>query len=301
MSYFNFPYSRKEYPGIENPVFVSDIVASDEAAIAAVKAISGMNDTDFAIISGLDYVLGIPNTYTAGVYYLNGVFYYQSSVFNEGLYLTPAITTTFPEAFTDGTPRNIYILYGSGTSATPSGNTPIFNGDMDVYRIGLKYTRSILTSLIATQADLQPPAFDPYGQVANTVCAGDDSRIVAIYNNVLLLDNTNIYVPSGDYNPSTKKYADDHGGNILARGTYHIGDADPVGGGALQTIPIGATLTTTNYAVIFSIISLSATPNDDTFFLPTIRTKGTSSFTMFFVELTHITQNVSIDFIIYAL
>ena len=87
MSLFNWPFTRKSYAGIENPIYVSDTQAATEAAIQSVKALAGLNDTDFAIITGLDYTAGVPNTYTSGIYYLNGVFYYQQAVFDEGFYL----------------------------------------------------------------------------------------------------------------------------------------------------------------------------------------------------------------------
>jgi hypothetical protein len=92
-----FPFVRKEYPGVGNPRFVSDIVAANQATIAAMKALTGLGNTDFAIISGLVFTAGTPNgTYSSGVFYLNGSFYYLGAAFSEGLYLAPNPTDVMP-------------------------------------------------------------------------------------------------------------------------------------------------------------------------------------------------------------
>ena len=178
MSLFNWPFTRKSYAGIENPIYVSDTQAATEAAIQSVKALAGLNDTDFAIITGLDYTAGVPNTYTSGIYYLNGVFYYQQAVFDEGFYLTSNFTDELLESFTDGTPRYIYTVQYSTTSASPTNNTPVFSGNMNAYRIGSKYVAAAVLALQAIANGLGNSSTLNVGTIAGTVAAGNDTRLV---------------------------------------------------------------------------------------------------------------------------
>lgn len=212
MSLIQWPFKRKQYAGINNPRFVGDIVAANEAVLDAMIAVTGLNPVDFAIISGLTYVPGIPNTYTAGIFYYNGTFYYQPTSFIEGLYLTPNATDIMPQAFEDAVSRKIYNVQYGKTVAVPGATSPQFTGTMDQYRIGTKNLKNAITILQGIAASLGTAAYEDIGTGAGQVMAADDPRFLHIYNNVLTLDNTGVYVPSGDYNPATKKYADEANG-----------------------------------------------------------------------------------------
>src|SRR5882762_1785925 len=100
-SLFQWPFKRKQYPGLENPRFVSDIVAANQAVLDGLMYISGLNATDFAIIWGIEYDQVALN-YQAGIFYLQGSFYYMPQVFAAGLYLTPDVQDTLIKPFGDG-------------------------------------------------------------------------------------------------------------------------------------------------------------------------------------------------------
>src|ERR1035437_1937875 len=106
MSLITWPFKRHQYSGVANPRYVSDIVAANEAVIDAIKAITGLTDSDFAIISGLIYDSG-GHTYGAGIFYLSGSFYSIGSV-NESQYVIGGTTELMSSPFPDSTPRTIY-------------------------------------------------------------------------------------------------------------------------------------------------------------------------------------------------
>jgi hypothetical protein len=217
-SLFQWPFRRKQYPGIGNPRFVSDIVAANEAVIDAMKALTGLSAIDFAIITGFDYTAGAPGTYSAGIFYLNGNFYFVGNSFSEGLYLMPNPTDTMAQPFSDGVSREIYTLLNGMTTANAAGASPIFNGNMNQHRIGLKNINNSLLSLQALFATLGNAAFRNVGTTGGTVAPGDDPRfgytkaqidqLFALKSNVLQLDNTANYTPTQAFHPVTKQYAD---------------------------------------------------------------------------------------------
>jgi len=179
MSLFNWPFKRKVYAGIENPRYVSDIQAANEAVLDGIAAVTGLNGTDFAIISGLDFTPGPPTgSYAPGVIYFNGTFYLVQTGFNENLYLTPNNTDVLSVGFTDGNARNIYTEQYAVSTAVSTGNTPQFTGDMDQYRLGLKFTKSEIITLQTIAANLGNSATRNVGTTAGTVAAGDDTRLV---------------------------------------------------------------------------------------------------------------------------
>lgn len=154
-SVLQFPIERIYYPGIDNPLFIQDIQVANQAATYGIAMLSGLGITDFAIISGLDYVLGTTNTYTSGFIFLNGKFYYIANSFNEGLYLKANIQPTLSEAFTDGNSRNIYNEYYAATSVTSDPTySPQFIGNMNVYRTGNKYLRDSLQPVLSVISSL---------------------------------------------------------------------------------------------------------------------------------------------------
>lgn len=175
MSIFQWPLKRIAYPGIVNPRFVDDIVVANESILDGLRVLTGLNNTDFAIISGLEYITGTGNTYNTGFFYLNGNFYFVQNAFAEGLYLAPNPTDTEPQPFTDGNTRNIYTLFPSITTSSPSGATPVFSGDMNEYRIGMKTLNTNIQAILGTILNLGTAAFLNVGTAAGTVAAGDAS------------------------------------------------------------------------------------------------------------------------------
>lgn len=212
MSLLKWPFSRKQYPGIPNPRFVSDIVAANEAVLDAMIALTGLGPTDFAIISGFTYSPALPGSYTGGIFYLSGTFYYQADNFNTGFYLSPIMVDTMPQAFGDGNARKIYTLQSSAISLAPVANCPAFAGDMNQYRLSLKVNKTLLNGIIQT---LKQGAFMDVGQIAGTLMAANDSRFLEMYQNVLLLNNTTPYTPTSQYNPATKGYVDSKISEVL--------------------------------------------------------------------------------------
>lgn len=149
MSDVQWPFVRLEYPGIGNPRFVSDIVAANQAVLDALTGISGLGVTDFAIFSGFVYTPGSPGSYTAGIFYFNGGWYYMSTPFSENLYLTPSVTQIMSKPFDDTVSRFIYqVQYGVSTNVA-AGNTPQFTGNMNQYRLDLKSMGANIISLLA--------------------------------------------------------------------------------------------------------------------------------------------------------
>jgi len=201
-----FPAERITYPGIDNPVFVSDIKLANQAVLSAAAMITGLGATDFAIISGCVFTAGSPsNTYTSGFIYLNGKFYYISAAFNELLYIKPDVQATLPETFTDFVARNIYEIYFGATSVTTSaGYSPQFSGDMNQYRIGLKYLKSQADASTAVTDNVGTAAFADLGLGAGQVPTSDQiytqaqvdalikTRAPSVVGSVL-----SIYDPSG--------------------------------------------------------------------------------------------------------
>jgi hypothetical protein len=79
----------------------------------------------------------------------------------------------------------------------------------------------------------------------------------------------------------------------LAKGNYTVGDV-PLGG-ATYTVSLGTTLLSTSYMVLISIVSASTTAINDLVYAPLVRTKTTTSFTVFLSEQSNVTQNISLD------
>lgn len=225
MSLFPFPFKRKTYPGVDNPRFVSDILAANEAVQDGLKALSGFFDTDFAILSGFLFEEGFPGNYGPGICWLNGQFYYSPMTFNEGFYLQPANVDTMNQPFGDTSVRPIYNLQQVGTSVTQVGTGPKFTGGMSQYRISLRDLNTGLAALNTLFSTLGNAAFLNVGVVAGTVAAGDDARfgytkaqidlLFALKTTVLLFGNTTPFTPILPYEPATKQYVDQAGGMKL--------------------------------------------------------------------------------------
>ena len=147
---FDFPTERIVYGNITNtdpskpggePVFVSDILASQQLGEAALRALAGIDYTvdTFYILQGLDYSGG---SYSDGIIYFKaaadavGRFYFVAS-FGDGNALLPdAPTGENAKLYTDAVIRPTYNYYTASPAAYSAGvTTPLFTGDMNAYRL----------------------------------------------------------------------------------------------------------------------------------------------------------------------
>ena len=184
MSLIQWPFKRKEYTGIANPRYVSDVVSANEAIIDAIQSISGLSNPGFAIISGLVYdPVGL--TYSTGIFYLNGAFYYSPAAFAVNLYLTGSTVDINSSPFPDSTSRPIYTTFVGGTSSSPTGASPQFTGNMNQYRIDLSTIKTNLTAVQAIIALLGNSAQLNVGTTPGTVAAGDYSYSKSQVNTML--------------------------------------------------------------------------------------------------------------------
>lgn len=149
-SLIQFPFIRQSRALIDNPLYIQDITAADQQILDAITAIAGLGPSDFAIFGGLTYVVAVsgPNYYLPGTFYLNGTWYYMPADFDEGLYLAPNVTGIMPYTFSDAITADIYDVNYAQQSASPSGNTPLFSGNMNQYRLDLK---TLLAEIVVLQ------------------------------------------------------------------------------------------------------------------------------------------------------
>lgn len=142
----HFPNERLTQETLDCPIFISDIQNATQEVLAAMKAVCGLNDTDFAIITGLDYTVVDPynNTYNSGIVYMAGVFYSFSDTLHSGYYLTPANEDVENKLHSDSNAYATYRLYKAIESSAQYGTMPIFTGTMDNYRIGSKQLKALL-------------------------------------------------------------------------------------------------------------------------------------------------------------
>lgn len=150
MSIIQFPFVRLQYTGVDNPIYVTDVVCADQQSLDGITALAGLGASDFAILSGLEFVQSIsgPNYYNPGIFYFNGVWYYQSTDFDENLYLAPNVTAIMPYTFADAVTRDLYQVNNSQTTTNPTGSTPQFTGNMNQYRLSNKYLASQIDILL---------------------------------------------------------------------------------------------------------------------------------------------------------
>lgn len=157
----DFPNVRKEYTGVGNPLFITDIVNLTDSVLIAMKNVLGLGDTDFAIISGFDYTPGAPGSYAVGICYMNGVFYKSTATLAEGKYLQPDPTDYLSKAFPDSISRYCYTINYCIVSNTSVGGMPQFSGNMNGYRVNVK---KVMDSLVdyAKPIDSGDPAAADY-------------------------------------------------------------------------------------------------------------------------------------------
>ena len=219
MSLISWPFKRKQYSGIANPRYVSDIVAANEAVIDAIKSITGLTDSDFAIISGMVYD-PTAHTYGAGIFYLSGSFYSIASV-NEGQYVIGGTTDIMNSPFPDSTSKPIYTQNTGIATSSSSGASPVFNSTMNQYRISLSKLKYDLSFIQEAFASLGNSAGLDVGVGADNVAAGNASYSKAAIDAMLATVD-----------------------RVLAKGSYHLGDLSH---GATFTIPVS--LSTDQYTV----------------------------------------------------
>lgn len=172
----DFPYLRKVVSagGVGNPMFVDDILFADSAAISAMAAISDLRSTDFAILSGFDYSA---STYSSGVCFMAGTFYYFSGTLAENKYITPSITTAYNKVFQDLSVKPIYDVYYCIQSDMQYGTMPIFSGNMNQYRFSLKSLMDGKTTVIS-----KAYADSPYTTIANVLIKYDATSGMSVIN-----------------------------------------------------------------------------------------------------------------------
>lgn len=181
-----FPTLRKLYAGIDNPLFLGDIQVADQNALSALLLLSGCESGDFRIISGLDYILGTPNTYSPGLIYFHGDFFYSATAFNEGLYLATSYVDVLSETFDDTTARNIYTNQVATSTSTPSGNSPIFTGNMNTVRINNKYLQQQIVAILTITNALGTAADANLGTGTGQILTADQTYTQAQVNALLL-------------------------------------------------------------------------------------------------------------------
>lgn len=310
-----FPYQRFTYPGIDNPIYVGDIRLANEATMAGMAAMAGLGANEFWIISGLEYVNDTQPYYTAGYIYLNGLFYQVEQQFNEGNWLVAQSVVALTEPFDDGQNRFIYLHYRAQASAAnpdPVNNTsgPQFIGPMDNYRRAIDYISDRVAFMLTKVNALKSAAFADIGLAAGNVASAQDPRLVytAVQLDARFAQRINViekgtvsgaYVPANPGDPVNKAYSDATSGRRITSGITPLGDAD-LGGGTVHTISFGQTINVP-YMVAWTLNSLSANPALDVFSQITIRAKTTTSFGIYLREQQNGVQNVTVDWIIWAM
>jgi len=284
MSLFQFPAIRKSYAGLQNPLFSSDLIVAEQTAYDGLIASLGLQPTDFAIVSGLTYVTGTPNTYTTGVIYFNGYFYYVAALFAEGQYLQPTTTDTNPENFGDSVSRNTYTLFTATPTSTSTGATPQFAGNMNSYRIDNK---TLKASISAITADY----------ITSTLLATALSAYVAKAGATMTGALTLNADPTTALGAATKQYVDNNAVIILAKGYTHIGDI--YSGLQHYDVALGTTLTTTAYKVFLTIVNNNSVDARTTWYIDATN-QTTTSFRIYIAEATSSVQDIYFDWIVIA-
>lgn len=301
---------RVTYPGMDNPIFVDDLLAADQAVLSAAAALTGLEATDFAIISGFDFD-GSTN-YSAGVIWLYGQFYYCAGGCTTGQYLSGSVVAQLSEGFDDGNSRNIYSSFiATSSNAGGAGFSPQFAGSMDTYRAGSKRLMIAINALQIVAAALGSAAYLNIGTGPGTVMAGNDPRApytgaqldarYAQQVQVIIKGGGTAYTPTAPTDPVNKQYADNVGIQKLAQGTTNVGDIQT--GGTTIVCSFGQTLPNTNYMVLFSLEGSAASFNDASSLYPDIPTalKTQLSFTMKFLEGVGTTQNLVVKWTVISM
>jgi hypothetical protein len=156
-----FPNERIVYETEGNPTFITDITNTGQSLLTAMKAMYGLGDTNFAIISGFEQGYHV---FSPGVFYLDGNFYYTEIDTPENYYLTPDITQDYSKVFpSDNISRYTYNLYKAVPSITPYGSCPIFNTnivDIESYRLTFRSLKAAIDLAVTNvSTPWQTPVF----------------------------------------------------------------------------------------------------------------------------------------------
>jgi len=316
---FEFPSERIVYGNITNidpakaggePVFVSDILATQQEAFAAVRALAGINyavDT-FYILQGLEYDAGA-GTYEDGVIYFKadtdsvGRFYFVAS-FSEGNAILPdAPTGENAKLYTDAVVRPTYNYYTASPATFSSGvTTPQFDGSMDEYRLAnffLKAQINAINTLLATYGNV----------VTRNASATAANGVVPLWDNVYSKSQVLPLVggtmtgaivlaadPSANLQAATKQYVDGFA-KILKKGNRNIGDVP--GTTTTYTITLGGDELNDNNYLAFATIKSNGS-GADYVFTWNLSNYTTTSFDITIKENESGIQNISIDWFIIA-
>lgn len=314
MSLFPFPFFRKTYPTLGNPAFVDDIQAANQLTLDGLANLAGL--PTFCIISGLAYNSGV---YSSGIILLNGTLYYLPVNLAEGLYLAPANQDVNAKPFSDTNARTTYTLLQCAPTSDPTGGgqgaTPVFSGNMNNYRYDLNTIKQALITAQNTIGLLGNSAFRNVGTVSGTVAAGDDSRfgytiaqanaLFATLGSVLLRGNpggnNTGFVPTDDYDPSTKIYVDQSNPKILLRSSGPVNVGDIPSGGVSITVSFGSTLASTSYMPVLIFYSNGNAQNDTSFSYTIISSqKLRTGFVVRLQEWFGAVQNISFDWFVLS-
>lgn len=302
-----WPFVRQTYAGIDNPIFVDDIQAADEAILAAAKALSGLTDGDFAIVSGLDW--DESTNYSSGIFFLFGNFYYIAAGCQTTQFLTGGVKNTLFEPFIgDGVSRPIYSLYQGFAQDVGGGTSPQFNGSMDQYRISGKRLMLAVNALNTVAGMLKGAAFMDVGTGAGTVAAGNDPRMpytadqldarFAQRVNVIEKGTATAYTPVSPFDPTNKNYVDSTGIRVLASGTFNPG---PIPGGILDTVvSLGVNVGTNNYDVLISLQSINSNVDIDNFHEPLWYNPSAIQFSLHLHQATAGSHNIIVHWKVIA-
>lgn len=158
----DFPNERIEFAGEDNPVFVTDTLNATESIITAMDNICGFPASGFRILSGFVLSAGV---WSAGVFWLDGKFYFAKNGVTAGNVLRPNIDGQFSKLFGDANSRYTYTVYLATDEASPTtGDSPVFGAtadSMDSYRMTLEIAKTYIDrSKISTAlTDISPSTF----------------------------------------------------------------------------------------------------------------------------------------------
>lgn len=111
------------------------------------------------------------------------------------------------------------------------------------------------------------------------------------------INNSAVFNPTSDYNPATKKYADENGGGVILKGitnTFDVGD-----GNIIYRITLPATLTNNNYVPVVHPIGYKASNKweDNSVCTPIMTSLTTTYFDVIVYAIQNsATQNIALYF-----
>lgn len=189
--------------------------------------------------------------------------------------------------FSTGTPDDdSRLVYGK--ASTPSLNLT-FSGlyALLLTKLGfLKKSENLADLPDKSQARTNLGVYDTVA--VDNALGGKASLYQSGSGSVLGVANTAVYNPTAQYHPATKGYVDSI---VILSGTHTIGNLP--GTVTEFTIPLGVTLTNTNYLIFASIVSISGEA------ILYTRTKSTSSFTVIIRPWDGAaSENINVDWVL---